>query len=277
VPRRSIILLVLSGALACAPASPDHGAPNGDGTALATFDAHSDGAEPFSVDVLFPAQSNGAAQPGPFPGAVLLADDGVDPSSYRWLGQALAEQGFVVALPGLSLGKASVDPERANVSRDLLLSNRGLLKGLVTDRVALLAHGASGETALHQAVNGPFNALGLLATAPQSGDEAEKLGVPSLVVVGTSDCALSSADAHQGWSRLPSPSVFVQLAGATHAQFTDDESADLADCEPGTSLQLAHADIAAAVGDFLRFSLSNDATSLEALQGDTFGVTVESQ
>ncbi|MBS2030062.1 MAG: hypothetical protein JST54_19325 [Deltaproteobacteria bacterium] len=274
---RPTILLLLCGALACAPESPDRGTYLGDGTALATFAAHGDGAEPFDVDVVFPSQANGAPQPGPFPGAVILPDDGVDRTSYRWLAQALAKQGFVVAMPEMSLGKASVDPDRANVSHDLLRSDRGLLKGLITNRVALLGHGAGGETALHQAVNGPFQALVLLANAPVSGDEAEKVGAVSLVVVGTSDCALSLADAQAGWSRLPSPSVFVQVVGATHTQFTDDDSADRADCEPGTSLQAAHQNIATAVAEFLRFALESDQAALGALEEGTADLSVETR
>lgn len=270
-------MLLLAGLLGCAPASPERGSWLGDGTAVATFDAHSDGAEPLEIQVIFPASSDGAPRGTSLPGAVLLADSGRGPDDYHALARALARSGFAVALPELPLGHASLDRQRAEVARALLRSDRGLLKGLVAEQVAVLGHGEGGVAAANQAIGGQFSALVLLAAAPDAGDAVEKLTVPSLVVAGLADSESPRAQLEDGWKRLPAPSLLAELGGVSHAQFTDDDRDDLAHCPPGLGLDAAHAQLANVVTLFLEFALKGDRGALQVLEQGGPNLSVEAK
>lgn len=277
VLRLLAIAPLLASLLCCAPASPSHGIWQGDGTAVAAFDAHSDGAEPFTVQVVFPATSDGAPRPGPFPGAVLIPGGGLGPEHYLWLARALAQGGYVVAVPEEPSDLAILDRQRAAVAHDLLRSDRGLLKGLVTDRVAVMGHSLGGVVAANQAIDGPFSALVLLASYPAASDPVERIRIPSLAVAGLADCQALPADVEAGWKRLPSPSVLVELGGVSHLQFTDDDRPDRASCAPGVDLETAHARIAASVLPFLDFALRGDRGALDRLEQGAYQIAVEAR
>ncbi|MFN7132276.1 MAG: alpha/beta hydrolase, partial [Myxococcales bacterium] len=212
---RPAALLVGALLAACAPTGPTEGAALRPGVAVATFVARTAGGEPFEVDVFFPADGerpSGEAHPA----LVLLPGGLVRRERYGWLGVELAARGFVVAVPEPPYRLAILDPNRVEATAALLRSGRGLLAGLVGERIAVAGHSLGGVVATAAALRGGFSALVLLASYPAEGDPVERLAVPSLSLAGERDCEAVQADVRAGWQRLPAPTALAVLSGVTH-------------------------------------------------------------
>ncbi len=175
---------------------------------------------------------------------------------YAWLGQALAQRGFVVALPDHTLDLAFFNIENGAAARALLVSPppNSLLEGLVDPkRIAAAGHSLGGVVAAKLALLKGFHALILQASFPDPADNEKlpALGMPSLSLAGSIDCQAKLAQVEAGWAKLPSPTALAVVPGMTHYGFTDTDADDAVRCPPQTPIQTAHAQVAEAMTVFL--------------------------
>jgi dienelactone hydrolase len=268
---------ILSG---CGLASPRSGEVVTQGVARAAFEVRSNGTDVVHVAVFFPANEDGTPQPGPRPGVVFIQGGFVATTRYAWQAIALAQAGYVVAVPENELELAFFTVDYGETARALLAAPpRGsLLEGLVDEaRIAVAGHSLGSVVALKLALQGRFAAVAVEAGFADTADlpALARFTRPSLSLAGSLDCKAKLGDVRQGWDAFPSPTVFTVLEGVTHYQFTDSEAEDLkASCVPGRELADAHEQIATALLAFLGAAMS-DGTLGEAALRAIPGAAVE--
>lgn len=255
---RVFALLLALSALGCDLAAPASGALVADGVGFATFEVRARSTDVVPVDVFYPAHATGAPVGVRLPAFVLLQGGFVEPRRYGWQAEALAREGFVVALPRHELDLAFFSIETGHEARRLLVQPpRGsLLEGLVdASRISVGGHSLGGVVATKLALAGGYRGLVIEASFPDFADtEALKSWAgPSLSLAGALDCSAPLDAVRAGWERLPAPTALQVLAGVTHFQFTDSEEKDLQrGCPPEVPLAEAHARIAASLAAFLK-------------------------
>ncbi|MDQ3266280.1 MAG: alpha/beta hydrolase [Myxococcota bacterium] len=246
----------------------------------ARFEVRVRSTELLPVDVFFPSTPDGFPTGSAHPAVVLLQGGAVDVERYHWLAEAVARGGMVVALPHHASRLAILSLDDGAFARQLLIEppEGSLLTGAVNpDRIAVGGHSLGGVVAVKLALQGGFAAAALLASLPDPADAAALpgLGLPTLSLAGAQDCQAQLDEVRAGWEQLPSPSVLAVLSGATHYQFTDDDSPDRTrDCPPTASLEDSHRRIAAALVAFLEPATSSGTTGADGLRGID-GLTVE--
>ena len=228
------------------------------------------------VRVVFPSDSEGLpARPADgslLPALVLVQGALVPPENYLWLAEALAARGYVVALPAHPLDFALSATDNGLVARRLLTEplEHPLLRGLVDpSRIAVAGHSLGGVVATKLALDGGFAALALLASYPDSADDARlpTLALPSLSLAGDLDCSARLPNVQEGAAKLPSPSALAVLQGVTHYQFTVSDQKDReSGCTPTTSLDTAHERIAELLARFLAAALTGQGTGADDLR-----------
>lgn len=242
--KRSLVLLFLA---ACGPAGPTVLSP---GVAETVFEHRVHATDLVRTHVVYPADDTGAPRAGARPAVVFIHGGLVPAERYVWWAEALAKEGFVVALPEHPLQLALFDVDRGSAARDLIIQ-RGLAD---PRRIAVAGHSLGGVVAAKLALQGGFSSLILEASLPD-GPDAEPLGhlhIPSLSLAGRNDCSASLASVTEGWKALASPTTLAVLDGVTHYQFTDSDAEDQArGCAAGVPLADAHGRITAAVLAFL--------------------------
>lgn len=276
------VLVLVLGLSACGLATPRKGEVVGPGVARAQFERRANGTDLVRISVYFPADESGAPRAGPLPGVVFIQGGFVGTERYAWQAIALAEAGYVVAMPENALELAFFTVGYGQTARALLAAPpRGsALEGLVDDqRIAVAGHSLGSVVALKLALEGNFAAVLLEAGFPDSADlkKLPSFTTPSLSLAGELDCSAKLAAVRAGWDPLPSPTAFAVISGVTHYQFTDSDAEDVKKkCTPGKTIEEAHAAISAATIGFFDAALSDGGVGEPALRVIE-GVTVEAR
>lgn len=241
---------------ACGPAAPTEGETLAPGVAQALFETRANGTDVVKVRVIFPSDSNGRPHRGPFPAVVFVQGGLVPTARYVWLGQALAQRGYVVAMPDHTLDLAFFNIENGAAARALLVTPppKSLLEGLVDpSHIAVAGHSLGGVVAAKLALMKGFRALVFQASFADGADDARlaDLGMPSLSLAGSIDCQATLAQVEAGWAKLPSPTALVVVPGMTHYGFTNTDADDAVRCPPQTPIETAHEHIVDTMTAFL--------------------------
>lgn len=279
-------LLVLT---ACGLTAPTRGellSPQGDTgpVAIANFERRVRHTDLLDVEVVFPANEDGSARSPAFgsfwPSLVLLQGGQVPVSEYRWLAQAMAEAGYVVALPHHALDLPILEVDNASVARDLLAfpPQDSLLEGLIDrDRIGLMGHSLGGVVAVKSALSGGYGAVALLASFPDGADEPRfvRTTYPTLLLAGGADCQVPpSRVLDEARGGVPTSNAVVTLEGVSHLQFTGEGGGRA--CGEALPLDVAHTRIVAALTVFFREAMIRGVgvgvEKLEALEGTTVEV-----
>lgn len=150
---------------------------------------------------------------------------------YRWLAEALAAQGFVVALAATETG---LSPSHAALAGDLAFLPRALVRdsGFATvagTARAIGGHSMGGGAALLAAASAPragvLFALAPAETSPSAIAAAAAIRAPALLVTGSRDCVTPTAQ-HAGpmfaaLATAPEQRRLLDIAGGSHCQFSD--------------------------------------------------------
>ncbi len=186
------------------------------------------------VRVFYPAILAGAATPAVsgcgFPLLAFGHGFTIANSAYGDLAQALAAQGFIVALPG---SEGGLSPDHAEFGRDLrfvvdALAASAQWTAAVGDRRAIGGHSMGGGAAVLAVAAGTgIDALFALApadTQPSAITAAASVSAPTLLITGSRDCVTPS-DQHALpiLAALATPAehkLRVDIAGASHCQFS---------------------------------------------------------
>lgn len=248
---------------ACGLPAPRNGELVTQSVARARFEVRAGGTDLVPVTVYFRAAPDGRPEPGPKPGLVLIQGGFVETRRYSWLAAALADEGFVVAVPENELMLAFFSVGAGEAARELLVAppKGSLLEGLVDgERLGVTGHSLGSVVALKLALQGNFDAVALQAGFPDPADEAQLPGFtkPSLSLAGEQDCSAKLDGVREGWAKLSAPTALVVLPGVTHFQFTNEDDEDVQrGCPPTRSLDEAHADMRQALAAFFRAALQD--------------------
>jgi dienelactone hydrolase len=279
MPRLTAYVLLLTAA-SCGLSTPRAGEVVAPGVGRALFEVRASGTDLVRVTVYFPAREDGTARPGPRPGVVFIQGGFVATTRYAWQAIALAEAGYVVAVPENALELAFFTVDYGQSARQLLAKppEGSLLDGLVDEaRIAVAGHSLGSVVAMKLALQGNFAAVALEAGFPDTADLSKLASFrrPSLALAGALDCSAKLANVRQGWERLPAPTALAVLAGVTHYQFTDSEQEDQQKkCFPAQDLATSHEHIRRALLGFLEAALGDGGVGEAALR-EIAGVTVE--
>lgn len=287
----AIVSTLIAGGSGCGLAAPTHGevlTSEGDTSpvAIATFERRVRHTDVLSIDVVFPANADGSPRKRQetqrWPGVVLIQGGRVDVARYHWLARALAQRGYVVALPEHPLDLAIFEVDNASVARDLLTfpPEGSLLQNLVDrNRVAVAGHSLGGVVAVKSVLSGGYAAVALLASHPDPSDGQvfTRSGYPTLLLAGERDCKATPAEIESASSgNVPRDNALVTVAGLSHDQFTDapgDEGREA--CLPTISLETAHAKIVEILDVFLKQALLENGDSGAPELARLEGLTVE--
>jgi alpha-beta hydrolase superfamily lysophospholipase len=257
------------------------------GTANVTYLDPDRGDRPVPVDLYYPATAPGADQPpaDPPPGGFPVVAFGhgylMPAGIYAWLGQRLAADGFVAALPRTG---GELFPSHATFALDLAFVGRRLRAlgneasspffGRLSNRAALMGHSMGGGCSLLAAAGDPtVSAVANLAAAetnPSAIAACAAISVPVLLFAGQNDCVTPPPD-HQipmydalasNWRTL------VTLAGASHCQFAASNFAcSLGEaCTPDITREAQQELTWLLLRPWLRAVLSDDAESQQEFQ-----------
>lgn len=268
-PSLWIPLVLLAG---CGLSTPQKGEPVTQRVSRALFETRTNGTDLVRITTYFPSSSSGQPTPGLKPGVVFIQGGFVQTEQYSWQAVALAEAGYVVAVPENALALAFFSVDNGQAARALLASPppASVLDGLVdAQRIAVAGHSLGSVVALKLALQGDFAAVVLEAGFPDTADLSKlpSFSKPSLSLAGELDCSAKLDGVRDGWNSLPSPTALVVLPGVTHFQFSNSDEEDVKrKCPPTRSLDEAHADITAAVVGFLGAALSDGTVGEAALR-----------
>lgn len=271
VMTRTPLIFVVLLATSCGLASPSAGRVVSPGVGEAFFETRANDTDVLRVRVLFPAQSDGRPRSGPFPSVVFVQGGFVPTQRYAWQGEALAQQGWVVAMPEHPLELAFFSIENGAVARELLAAppSKSLLEGLVDPkRIAVAGHSLGGVVAIKLALLRQFQALVVQAGFSDTADDTKlpALGLPSLFLTGAKDCQAKLTQVEAGWAKLPSPTALVVLPGMTHYGFTDSDADDAVKCPPEAALERSHTRIISTMTGFLGAALDDGSVGESALR-----------
>ncbi len=256
----------------CGLPAPQKGDLVTQGVAKAQFEARANGTDLVRITAYFPAKADGQPQPGPKPAVVFIQGGFVQTEQYSWQAVALAEAGYVVAVPEHELALAFFTGDAGEAARQLLVSPppMSVLDALVDpSRIAVAGHSLGSVVALKLALQGTFAAVALEAGFPDTADLSKlpSFTKPSLSLAGAQDCSAKLEGVREGWSSLSAPTALVVLPGVTHYQFTNSDAEDVKrKCPPGRSLDEAHADMKAALLGFLAAALADGTVGEAALR-----------
>jgi predicted dienelactone hydrolase len=277
--RRILLCFSLFLQLGCSRPIPLSGSRAADGVARITFEVRANATDLMPLTVLFPADDTSRPSVSNAPALVYVQGGAVPTQRYEWHAIALAQLGFVVALPEHPNALALFATDNGQAARRTLTNAMdGVLAGLVDGaRVGVVGHSLGGVVARKLALDGGFKAVAVLASFTDPADTSRLVGstVPSLHLTGTTDCFVSLADIRARWAQEPSPTVLMALDGVTHYQFTDSDAEDAQrQCTGAVSLADAHVRILQATAGFFREALAGQKLPVDALRSIP-GATVE--
>lgn len=147
-------------------------------------------------------------------GLVLYPGARVAPASYAVSARAIAEEGFLVVVPELTLNLAVLDPSAAD---DVIADHTEV------DRWVVGGHSLGGAMAAGYVEGRPERVVGLLLWAAYPAGSVDLSSADLLVasISGSLDGLTTPADVADSRSRLPDDTDFVVIEGGNHAQFGD--------------------------------------------------------
>lgn len=223
------------------------------------------------IDLLVPREDGVALADAP---TVILVQGGlVAPERYAWLGVHLASRGFAVALPHHASDLAIFESANAGIAWDALAEGAG--GPAFGEPRAVAGHSLGGVVAAMAFADGGWDALGLFASFPAAGTDAEGSGGPVLALIGSDDGATALEDARAGAARFPDPAWFGVVDGMNHYGWTDDPSErDLAgDGVASRPVPDARRDAQAVIDAFLDAALRGDPDAEARLESAFPGVS----
>jgi len=147
-------------------------------------------------------------------GFVLYPGARVDPASYAVPARQIAEAGFLVVVPELTLNLAVLDAGAADAAIDAHPD---------IDRWVVGGHSLGGAIAAGYAEDHPDTVSGLVLWAAYPAERADlsALDLDATSVFGTRDGLTTREDIDGSRDRLPTGTDFVPIEGGNHAQFGD--------------------------------------------------------
>jgi len=154
-------------------------------------------------------------------------------SSYEWLADSLAKNGFIVALP---VTEGSLSPDHEQFGRDIGFLCRHLitlddsassfLYQRVAERSAAGGHSMGGgasflATVYNDRINAIFN-FAAAETNPSAKTAASQAGIPALIFAGSRDCIVRDTTQERMYQLVPYPcKTFVNITDALHCHFAN--------------------------------------------------------
>ena len=150
----------------------------------------------------------------PSVGFILYPGARVDPASYAAPARAIAEAGYLVVVPKLTLNLAVFDSDAAD---EIIAAHPEI------DRWVMGGHSLGGAMAAEYTDERRDSVAGLVlwAAFPGDGTDLSTLDAPVVSVYGTRDGLATVDDIAESRRRLPDDAVFVPVDGGNHAQFGD--------------------------------------------------------
>ena len=147
-------------------------------------------------------------------GFVFYPGGRVDPASYAAPARAIAEEGFLVVVPELTLNLAVLDP---NAADDVIASHPEV------ERWVIGGHSLGGAMAAGYASDNrdAISGLVLWAAYPADSTDLSTFDAPVASIFGTRDGLTTLDDIDDSRRRLPADTAFVAIDGGNHAQFGD--------------------------------------------------------
>lgn len=147
-------------------------------------------------------------------GFVLYPGARVDPASYAVPAHRIAEAGFLVVVPELTLNLAVLDAGAADSVIDAFPA---------VDRWVVGGHSLGGAIAAGYAEDHGDRVSGLVLWAAYPAEDADlsSLELDVASVFGTRDGLTTREDIDGSRDRLPADTAFVAIEGGNHAQFGD--------------------------------------------------------
>ena len=145
-------------------------------------------------------------------GFVFYTGARVDPEAYGPIALRLADAGYPVWIPALTLNFAVLDQQAADA---VIEANPDI------ERWILAGHSLGGAMAARYAAEHDVDGLALLAAYPEEALDLSDSNVEVVSVFGTAD-GLADVDEVLGAAdQLPDSTMFVSIDGGNHAQFGD--------------------------------------------------------
>ncbi len=144
-------------------------------------------------------------------GIVLYTGARVDPEAYAPLAGRLAESGYLVLLPRLTLNFAIFDQDRA---AEEIAAHPDV------DHWVMAGHSLGGAMAARYAASDDrVEALVLLAAYPEESLDLRTTDLAVLTISATEDAVATPDEIVASLDRLPDDAVAVEIDGGNHAQF----------------------------------------------------------
>ncbi len=189
-------------------------------------------------EIYYPAASAGDNVPlvpgtQQFPVVVFGHGFVIGTTSYRWLADSLASNGFITVLPN---SESSLSPSHEQFGRDLAFlaafiptlndSANSFLAGRVKNRSAVAGHSMGGGASF-LATNYNFNIKAVFnfaaaETNPSAKAAALHTNIPALVFAGNRDCIVADSIQLRMYSNIPYPcKTYVNIDNALHCHFAN--------------------------------------------------------
>lgn len=157
-------------------------------------------------------------------------------SSYAWLADSLAKNGYITAIPTT---EGSFSPSHEQFGKDIGFLCRHLtalddsassfLYQRVRNRTAAGGHSMGGgasflATVYNNSINAIFN-FAAAETNPSAKAAASQAGIPALVFAGSRDCIVPDTTQERMYQLVPYPcKTFVNITDALHCHFANNNS-----------------------------------------------------
>lgn len=147
-------------------------------------------------------------------GFVFYPGGRVDPASYAAPAREIAEAGFLVVVPELTLNLAVLD---ANAADDVIAAHPEI------ERWVIGGHSLGGTMAASYVGDhrDTISGLVLWAAYPAQGTDLSTLATNVVSIFGTRDGLTTLDDINDSRARLPDDTEYLAIEGGNHAQFGD--------------------------------------------------------
>lgn len=193
-----------------------------------------------STELYYPASTNGNNVPvaggtEKFPVVVFGHGFLIPTSAYTWLGDSLARQGFIVAMPNT---EGSFLPSHGNFGSDLSVVATKLVLAdndpaspfyqRVMNKAAVGGHSMGGGASFLAAGSGNTNIRALFnfaaaETNPSATTAALSVNMPSIIFSGSRDCIVPPATQLSMYNNIPSSNckVYINITDGLHCHFAN--------------------------------------------------------
>lgn len=193
-----------------------------------------------STELYYPASTNGSnvpVLPGTDKYPVVVFGHGfvIPTSAYVWLGDSLARQGFIVAMPNT---EGSFLPSHGNFGRDLSVVASKLILAdndpaspffqRVLNKAAVGGHSMGGGASFLAAGSGNADIRALFnfaaaETNPSATNAALSVNVPTILFSGSRDCIVPPATQLAMYNNIPPSTckVYINITDGLHCHFSN--------------------------------------------------------